>query len=156
MADLTVSSMFRNFTYRKRMPQVCEALGRKIVQVQGKIAERRERVVRIRDEYNITDGDMIELLQQQATQAGRGFSNAQLSLSYSLRDSEGAAKTVGAGVVQNLLTEKALIKEETAGLASMEQIVRNLAPYTEHGDNGQAYTVDTVVLSTTELTYLGF
>jgi hypothetical protein len=156
MASPSTARMFRNFTYRKPMADVREAMEGKIDQVKAKIAERKERIALIRKEFSISDQDLIELLTQSANQMVSNRLVNTASMSYSMSAPEGEQRLIGAGVVQNLLTEQALIDEEKAALKQLARIVRNLSPYTMVSETGIEYTVRTVELTPEELEYLGF
>lgn len=147
MASPSVRSMFRNFTYQKSIEDLVAAFERKIQAVKDKIAERTERIARIRKEYNITDQDLIDLLSQ-ASQ------NHNSTMSYSFGGAE--QRVIGAGVVQNILTERNLVEQEKVSVSSMEQIVRNLRPVHHVADNGTPWVQTHFELTADELEYLGF
>jgi hypothetical protein len=156
MASPQTLGMFRQFTYQKTMAECKTAMEGKIAQVNAKIAERQERIARIRAEYNITDTDMINLLTQAANQSQNRFGEHGMSYSLGSADGTDSPKIIGAGMVQNIITEKGLIESEEASVIQMERVLRNLRPYRQFGDNGLPFMVDTVNLSTSELDYLLF
>jgi hypothetical protein len=109
--------------------------------------------VRIREEFSITDSDMIDLLSQAAREA---VSNRAITMSYGVNSAGGEQKIVQAGVVQNLLTEKTLIEQERESMEQMNLIVRNLRPVTHHTNDGTVYTQSSWTLNESELEFLGF
>ena len=157
MGSPSTRHMF-NFPYEKPVPVIKAAITVKVAALKEKIAEREDRVVRIRKEYGITDTDLINLLTQAAASATRGHATA---MSYSLSnsaspDGDDDPKIIGAGVVQNLLTERGLIEEERASVQRLERIGRNLGSICKYADDGTMYWVEAFELNDAELEYLGF
>lgn len=153
MGSPATRHMFGNLSYQKSLPEIKEAMTKKVSEVREKIKEREARVVRIREEFGITDAAMIDLLSQAAREA---VSNRTLTMSYSTHGNEGQQMVVQAGVVQNLLTEKSLIEQERESVTQLERILRNLRPLTHFAANGESYTQDSFKFSEDELEYLGF
>ena len=157
MGNPRTRGMFHNFTYQKTVDELKEAMTNKVAFLIKKVAERETRIARIREEYDITDADMITLLTQAANQA---VSNARMPMSYNLSTADGnggdEVRLVAAGVVQNLITEKTLIEEEQGSITHLERIVRNLKPVMCFGANGEAYVQDSFSLGDGELDFLGF
>jgi len=156
MASPSTSGMFRSFSYEKSIDEIKAAMTTKISALKDKILDRESRVVRIREEYGITDADLITLLTQ-AANAAVSNRNVNAPMSYSLDAKEGAeTRIIGAGVVQHLVTEKTLIEQESGSIEQLARIVRNLRPVTQHADDGSEYTQTSFTLQDHELDYLGF
>jgi hypothetical protein len=156
MASPSTSRMFR-FSYTKTIEELKTAMAEKIEFLKNKILERQARIKKIREEENITDQDLIDLLTQAANQA---VSNARVGpMSYSLtsdaNDGE-EVRYIAAGTVQNLLAEKSLIESENGSIVQMNRVLRNLRPIKHHADDGTEYTQESFGLNDEELDYLGF
>lgn len=155
MSTPATRSMFR-FTYQKPMAEVIEKMEAKAAFLEAKVTDRQGRVARIREAFDISDADMIDLLTQHANPV---TTNAQVKMSYTIETNggeEGEVRIIAAGVIQNLVTEKSLIEQEQETIKQLKRICRNLKPITHFGENGEAYTQDFVTLSDSELEYLGF
>lgn len=153
MAGRNSTGMFRSFTYEKTVEEIKVAMKAKIEQLQAKMAERKTRISRVREEFSITDSELIDLLTQAANQA---VSNRMVqSMSYSISQGGAEERLIGAGTVQNLITEKTLIEEEAASVAQLERIRRNLRPVTVFNADGTTYQDNTVSLNESELDFLG-
>lgn len=153
MASPSARNMFTSFEYQKPIPEVIGAAKKKIVAIEAKIAEREDRIARIRKEFDISDAELITLFAQTANdRLGNALSNA---MSYNL-SSAGETRIIAAGVVQNLLTEQQLMEQERDSLNRLRLIVSNLRPVVHFTANGVPYTIDTVRLSEAEIEYLGF
>lgn len=149
--------MFRNFNYQKPIPEIKEAMERKIESLRAKITEREGRIVRIREEHDISDADLINLLAQAADEAISNRRVASMSYNLATNGADGSdVRIIAAGVVQNLVTEKSLIEQEKKSVDQLQLIVRNLGPVTRFGDNGEEYTQEFYHLSYDELDFLGF
>ena len=149
--------MFGSFTYEKECTAIKEVMSKKVEGLKAKINEREGRIVKIRKEYDISDVDMINLL----TQAAQGVhQNAKMSYTISSQAASGSdsqeERLIGAGVVQNLLTERTLIEDEQASVKQMERVIRNLKPLQKITENGTLYMQTGFELSDTELEFLGF
>lgn len=150
----TIHNMF-NFHFRKSSDVITEKMRNKATQLRAKIEERKVRVQRLREEYKITDAVLIDLLEQ-AREAARKGDVAKMS--YSVSNSQHSPKgmqddnfTIGAGVVNNLLTEGDFIKSEEAAVRKLELIARNLQD--DEDENGKKVGH---VLRQEEAEYLGF
>lgn len=159
MANPSAVRMFNQFVYQKPMVEVRNKMREKVDFLRSKIEERQGRIVKLRTEYDISDQDLIQLLQEAMK---REVSNMPIaaSTSYTL-PSQGSdtsdVRMIAAGVVQNLMTENRLADEEKESVEKLEQIIRNLKPVQYHAEgNGSPYTVDYVTLSSKELDFLGF
>lgn len=148
-----------NFQYVKSSKQITEKMSAKIIQLKSKIEERKKRIKGIREENKITDAVYIDLLEQ-ARDAQR--KNAQV-ISYSVSNKMAGGSggpgglaeetfTIGAGVVNSLLTESDMLRSEGEEVTRYELIVRNLEDL-ENTDTGKKVGHR---LQEEELRYLGF
>jgi hypothetical protein len=155
------------FAYQKSTAEIQEKVGIKLVAVRAKIAEREARVARVREEYDISDADMSEILAQYANDMVSNSSRgSKMSYSISSNKAGGAAapggqgggdeRIIGAGVVNNILTEKQLIETEKEAVEKLERIQRNLKPIKEWSQTGVAYMQDEWALTEEDIEYLGF
>lgn len=147
-----------NFRYQKSSEDIRSACKTKIVAVRAKIEEREARIRRIREEYRITDAALVDILAQ-----ARQTRNAQVMYRYTSkgagpRSHAGAGDIdddeevmIGAGVVNNLLTERDFIDGEREQVRKLELIVRNLRDLPD--DEG---VVQGHPLTNEELEFLGF
>jgi len=147
---------FLNFTFEKSSEDIIRHCKAKISVTKDKIKERKARVTRIREEYHITDAALIKLLEQARAVMQRGAERMTYNVKAELVGSAGGGPeerdiTIGAGTVENLLTEGDYIKAEEKQIQKLELIVRNLRDVPdEHG------AVRGHRLSNQELTFLGF
>lgn len=151
MASTSVRHMFGNFTFSKTIPEILEAVEKKVAALKSKITERENRIIRIRKEFDITDADLISLLSQAAQQQGRHVAN-----SYNLNSTTGETKVIGAGVVQNVLTEQSEMAQEKEAVDRLLLIKRNLRPVPHYADDGTVYMQESFTLADAEIEYLGF
>ena len=164
MIPQEISDMF-NFHFEKTSAEIIEKAKPKVSQLNAKIIERQGRIAALREEHGIDDGALIQLL----TEARRHAQQRVYAQNYTYTTSSGGRggagqdggkleeKTIGAGVVNNLLTESDHIESERASVRQLESIIRNLRPLTRVAQNtGIAYTVDTNELTFDELKFLGF
>jgi hypothetical protein len=180
-----------SLTYQKTFDEIRAKAAEKILKVQAetdakvqklteKIQVRLKRIMEVRRQYDIDDVAMADLFRQARQRDRRDLSNATLSYVASVAVNAGAAygslhsteqKTVGIGVVENLLTESDQIdvekreiesvKVQAKGeIESLEFIVRNLRPITvvhEHVTWALAQEErNWADLSEHQLKYLGF
>lgn len=156
-----IDGMF-HFHYIKSSVEIIGAMTQKITALKTKVEERRTRVRNLREEYKITDAIYIDLLEQ-AREALKRNDNNRMSYSVSnaiaskadASNSKGMAEefTIGAGVVNNLLTENDFIKAEEGQVAKLELICRNLKDEERDWSGGRKIGWS---LSESELKYLGF
>lgn len=147
--------MFSNFSYEKSIDEIKEAMEKKITALTAKIEDRQQRIVRLRKEFDISDAEMIDLLTQYGNElVSNRVVNA--SISYSTKANNGDQKIIGAGVVQNLMTEKSLIETEKDSVEKLERIVRNLRPIRHVTNEGAEWVQTSFRLNEDELEYLGF
>lgn len=148
-----IDHLFR-FTYQKSAAEIIEKMRTKIDKVKDKIEERQRRLADLRREHAIDDAALIQLLT-----AARKNVNAQ---SYSYTSNVSATsrgmeeRTIGAGVVNNLLTENDFIESERDAVKRMEMIVRNLKPIPHYASSGTPLPEQEFELGQEELEYLGF
>lgn len=148
-------SHYFQFTFEKTTAEIVAAAQRKEREIRSKIEEREGRVGRIRSEYKITDAVLIDLLSQaRAAQKRNDVALMNYSSSVKTQDDDGAmtSVTVGAGVVNMLLTERDFIDGEKSQADRLSMIARNLRDYTD--ERGIVRTAHR--LSTDELRFLGF
>jgi len=147
---------FQGLAYHKTSEEILTKAKAKITQLNAKIEERQKRIADLRKEHGIDDAALVQLLT-----AARKNQNA---LNYSYKTSMGNAgikgmdeeRTIGAGLVNNLLTENDFVEGEKDQVAKLSLIVRNLRPVARFGNGGMAYTDDSFPMSNEDLTYLGF
>jgi hypothetical protein len=157
MQVTNLDNSFRNLTYYKTAAEIKEAALSKIDKLNAKIENRLKRVTGLRKEYGIDDAALVQLLQ-----AARKQQNASMSYTYSTSNaavgggSKMEERTIGAGVVNNLMTENDFIESEKDQVEALSLIVRNLKPILKHSANGQELPDGGFVLNTDELRYLGF
>lgn len=156
MASPHSRSILNNLSFEKTSAEILEKAGFKITALTAKIAERETRITHIRKEFDISDQAMINLLSQAAQEA---LSNSRIAttMSYNISGQDSDVRIVGAGVVQNLLTERQLIEQEKESVEKLQLITRNLRPITHHAsDTGARYEVDGFHMTEQDLDFLGF
>ena len=147
-----VDNMF-SFTFQKSSAEIVEKAKAKADSIRAKIGERERRIAKVRTEYKINDASIIELLQRARSAAG----NAMANYSTSVRDEEGHIEevTIGAGVINLLLTENDFIEGEKAQVERLDTIAKHLTDVTII-QNGTAVIQKQHPLSYAELKFLGF
>lgn len=151
-----IDGMF-HFSYTKSSGEIREKAAQKVAALRFKIEERKERIKKIRGEYKITDAILIDLLEQ-AREASRKNDN---KMSYSVSNAPSQQQTqgmseeiiIGAGTVNNLLTESDFIKGEESQVKRLQLIARNLQDEETEWSNGKPVGHK---LNESELEYLGF
>lgn len=155
MGSPSSRSILNNLSFEKTSAEILEKAGLKITALTAKIAEREARIVHIRQEFDISDQAMISLLSQAAQDAVSNRSAVTMSYNIAAQDQD--VRIVGAGVVQNLLTERQLIEQEKDSVTKLQLIQRNLRPLTHHAhETGARYEVDSFHMTETDLDFLGF
>lgn len=157
------TSHLLNFSYQKSVDEVKSACQDKLIKLSAKIKERGERVKALRDLHGIDDSALIQLLTaaRRAQNANHYTFTASIAMSTNYgskgtNQTEMVEKTVGAGVVQNLLTEQDAIEQETDSMRKLNLIIRNLRPYRAwNAPTGEFYSDDQVKLTVDELSFLG-
>lgn len=149
----SVSQMF-NFTYEKTSKDIVEAAKKKVSKIKAKIEEREARINKIRAEFGITDGVWAEILEQARKQANLNAA-AMYTYSNSVQTTEGRMHeetvTIGAGTVNNLLSERDFVNGEKAQVQKLELVIRNLEDLPDANGNVRGHKLDNE-----ELEFLGF
>lgn len=153
-----IDSMFR-FYYEKSSVEIKAQMQIKISQLTAKIAEREKRIQDARTANGITDEVLIKLYELARKQAKMESDNniMSYSVSNSVRKPEGGMTeetlTIGAGVVNMLLTEGDFLESERSSVTRLQLIIRNLQDLPSdkppHGLKGHELTEQ-------ELNWLGF
>lgn len=139
-----------NFKYTKTNAEILDKAKLKVAAVRHKISEREGRIAKIREEYKITDAQIIDMLAKQRKNSRDNMS------SYSYTAGNGQEVTIGAGTINNLLTERDYIEGERAHVEKLDMIIRNLKEAIHYAPDGKRFTTDTQTLSCSEIEYLGF
>lgn len=149
-----IDNMF-NFTFEKTAGEIVEAAKKKMIDVHNKIEERGVRIKKMREEHKVTDAVLIDIQNQMRAQLKRG--EERMSYTSKVQASGGVEDevTIGAGVINYLLTEQDHMDGEKAQVERLDTIVRNLRDVTGYTANGTSYVVKPK-LSYDELKYLGF
>lgn len=117
------------------------------------------RIADLRTTYEIDDAALIQLLQaareQHRSKAPNTYSY-QKSVSHRDGGIRMEEKSIGAGVVNNLLTENDFIASEREQVKTLDLMIRNLKPIQRFASNGSPLPDEEFSLSTEELTYLDF
>lgn len=145
------------FVYEKTSSAIIEKATAKATSLKAKIEERQAQIAALRKEHGIDDAALVQLL----TAARQQQRNAAVNYSYTSNAAAGGGakmeeRTIGAGVVNHLLTENDFIETDKESVKKLELVVRNLRPLTRYANNGTAYTVDEFRLSDEEIRFLGF
>lgn len=144
------------WSIEKTADEIKQKASAKIDFLKKKIEERQGRVDRLREEYQIDDKAFIQLLQAARKQAGaERFSYTHNSVTPAGQN-QMEEKTIGAGVVNNLLTESDFIESERSDVRRLSTIVRNLRPLPRVTTTGATYEENTFGVSHEELEFLGF
>lgn len=146
-----VSAMF-NFTYEKSSKDIVAAAQKKVLKINAKIEERQERIKKIRVEFGITDAVWAGILQQVRKQAGA----AMYTYSNSIQAASSAGVTedtvtIGAGTVNNLISEYDFIDGEASQVKKLNLVIRNLQDLPDAHGNVRGHKLDNE-----ELEFLGF
>ncbi len=147
-------SHYFQFQFEKTTSEIVASCLRKESEIRAKVEEREGRVRKVRAEYKITDSVLIDLLSQARAASKRN--DAMLSNYSSRAVDEGGDEphvvTVGAGVVNMLLTERDFIDGERAQADRLSIVARNLRDFVdERGIKRESHR-----LSFDELRFLGF
>lgn len=148
-------TVLHSLSFSKSSAEIKDKATAKILLLVAKITEREGRVARLRNEFEISDADLIKLLSQAASDA---TSNVRVAttMSYNIGSNDNV-RVVAAGVVQNLLTEQQLIEQERDLVVKLQMVIRNLRPVVHYAqDTGARYEVDAFPLSESDLDFLGF
>jgi len=154
-----IDHMFR-YHYQKSATDLVGAMGAKVTTLKAKVEERIARIVKIRAEYKVTDAAMLDIMRQAriAQKAGAmvmNYSTSSTGPTGMTDDDNAELITIGAGVVNNLLTEQDYIDGEKAQIERLELVSRNLKDPVAYTRDGQPYT-ELISISDDEAKYLGF
>lgn len=150
-----IDNMF-NFTFEKSAGEIITAAKNKAADVRNKIEERSVRIQKMRTEYKVTDAVLIDIQNQMRAQHKRG--EDRMSYTSNAQTSAGGVQeevTIGAGVINFLLTEQDHMDGEKAQVERLDMIIRNLRDITAYTANGTSY-VTKFKVGYEELKYLGF
>jgi len=150
-----IDNMF-NFTFEKPAAEIVERAKNKAAMIRDKIEEREVRLKRIRAEYKISDAALVDIMAQAREQMQRGA--AALIYNSKVRSDDGLREddvTIGAGVVNMLLTERDHIEGEKSQVEKLDMIVRNLKDLRRYAPDGKEY-MQGHELTAVELKFLGF
>lgn len=145
-----------NFTFEKPAAEIVEHAKRKAAAIRQKIEEREVRIKRVREEYKISDSMLVDIMAQAREQMQRGA--AALIYNTKARSDDGMREedvTIGAGVVNLLLTERDHIEGERSQVDRLDMIARNLKDLLRFAPDGKPYSQGHE-LDTAELKFLGF
>ena len=148
----SIDRMF-NFTFEKSAEEITAAAIKKATAIRVKVEERVGRIKAMRDEHKITDAVLIDI-QQQMRANERNMATIYNSTVPS-RDGGEMTVSVGAGVINFILTEYDFISGEKAQVEHLDLMVRNLRDVTRRTASGSTY-VELFKLSYDELKFLGF
>lgn len=151
-----IENMF-NFTFQKTSSEIVTSVNAKVVKIKAKIEERIVRIQKMREEHGITDVVYADILQQVRNQAQKAEA-AMYNSTVKMGNGEGqeVTVTVGAGVINFLMTEQDFIVVEREQITKLELIARNLRPVNTSIASIGIVPSDSHVLTFAELTYLGF
>lgn len=149
-----VSYLF-NWNFEKSTEEIIKAAQTKLEGLLAKIKEREVRIFKTREEYKISDAALIDVLEQARKQAQVGHTAAMSYSTSNVSSNNGKmteeAITIGAGVVNFLLTERDFIESEKDAAKRLGLMIRNLRDNKD--ENGK---ITGHLLSYDELEYLGF
>lgn len=151
----SIDNMF-NFTFEKTADEIVAAAKKKTGEIRNKIEERGVRIQKMRMEHKVTDAVLIDIQNQMRAQAKRGVES--MTYTSNTQTSAGSVQeevTIGAGVINFLLTEQDHMDGEKAQVERLDTIVRNLRDVTAYTAGGTPYVVKPK-LGYAELKYLGF
>jgi hypothetical protein len=150
-----IDNMF-NFTFEKTADEIITAAKKKVVDVRNKIEERGMRIQKMRAEHKVSDAVLIDIQNQMRAQEKRGVE--RMSYTSNAQTSAGGVQeevTIGAGVINFLLTEQDHMDGEKGQVERLETIIRNLRDVTAYTAGGTPFIVKPK-LGYEELKYLGF
>ncbi len=145
-----------NFNFEKSASAIVERAKSKVTAIRLKIEEREVRINRTREEYKISDAALVAIMAQAREQMQRGA--AALVYNSKVRSDDGLREddvTIGAGVVNMLLTERDHIEGEKSQIDRLDTIVRNLKDLRRYAPDGKEY-MQGHELTMAELKFLGF
>ena len=152
---MRASERFEGVRYQtKSSEELRESMTRKIAELRDRIAQREARLLRLREEYQLSPERLAELVMRYQHEGDRSSYT-----SYQSQGGEGDQPLVPAGVIANITRERAMIDSEREQIQKLELILRNLKetePYyhPETGEHGTRACIHT--LEDEELEYLGY
>lgn len=156
MIARNIDHLFNSIEFRKSSAQIKTAAAFKAEKVKQKIAEREKRIRELRAEHEIEDSDLIQLLTAARKNAGANqYTYSKMSKS-KVGPSSMEEKTIGAGVVNNLLSENDYIEAEKDQVKVLERIMRNIKPNPKYSEDGTELPEQQFKLTPDELDYLEF
>lgn len=125
-----IHHLFNGLVFSATPDKILPAVERKIAELTSKITERKGRIAKIREEHEITDGDLILLLQIVARQSTEAFytlvSNVHRAPLGQEARSQEVERVIPAGIVKNLMAEQEMIDSETELCRRLGIVRRNL------------------------------
>ncbi len=163
MHPTNTSHLFSHIQYEKSSDAMKEKIALKLVALRAKVEERTMRIAKLREEYKISDAMLIDLLMQARKAQSRNEARMSYHVSSMASGAENAPANnekiveIGAGTVNNLLTEHDFIESERTQIRDLELMHRNLADLPDERlvVNGQL-VYRGHMLSAEALQYLGF
>jgi hypothetical protein len=151
--------MFR-YEYQKSATDLTGAMLAKITALKVKVEERIGRITKVRAEYKVTDAALLDIMKQAraAQKAGAmimNYSTSSNGPTGMIDGSDAELITIGAGIVNFLLTEQDFIEGEQSQVDRLELVVRNLKDPVSYTNDGKPYT-QLISISYDEAKYLGF
>lgn len=146
-----------HFTFEKSADEIVAAAKKKSMELLDKVEKRSVRIQKMRAEHKVTDAVLIDIQHQMRAQQKRGEQDRMSYTSNAPTTAGGPEEevTIGAGVINFLLTEQDHMDGEKAQVERLEMIVRNLRDVTAYTASGTPIVVKPK-LSYEELKYLGF
>ena len=136
---INISSHFLSgVTFRLPGARIKELATVKLDEFTKMVIERKKRIAKIREEHKITDADLIDLLQQQASMNRRGMAVSSYTIGTASRmlgsdDDEVTAangsvttRSIQAGVVSAMEAEHSNMKSEEAAVIRLRRIINNI------------------------------
>ena len=165
MKPFNIDHMFHGLTFVKSAAEITEKAKKKVEKLRAKVEERTKRIADLRKEHGIDDSALVQLLQEARKNQGarqytytKSVSNMTFGANAGGEDGNQTEEVIiGAGVINNLLTENDFIQAEKEQASELELIVRNLRPIPRFAtDSGVELPPSDFALSKEELKYLGF
>lgn len=155
MQAQNIDRLFTNLTFEKTATEIVSAANTKISQINAKIEERVGRISTLREENRITDAVLVDVLNQMREAANKGREVHVYNSTVASSSGRTEEVAVGAGLINNLLTEQDFITAEKQQVERLNFIVRNLRDVTKYTPSGSPF-VQKFTLSFDELRFLGF
>ena len=134
----SIDRMF-NVTFEKSADEIKAAAVAKALSIRDKVEERIVRIKKMREEHKITDAVLIDIQQQMRADMQQGLHAIYNSTVQSNDGGGEMTVSVGAGVVNFILTESDFISGEKAQVERLDLMVRNLRDVTRRTSSGTAY-----------------